>query len=259
MISPPLRFCLLILLLLPMWRGARANGPLRGEAAVLAVASNFTVPARALAADFERETSATLTFSFGATGKHFTQIVHGAPFDAFLAADGVRPRRLLEEGRAVAGSRFCYAVGRLVLWQPAAREDGEALATLRGGNFRHLALAEPSVAPYGAAAVEVLQHLGLREQTQGRWVRGENIAQAFQFVESGNAELGFVALAQVQALGPSRRGGAWLVPAELHTPVRQDAVLLRRNRAAEAFLEYLRRADVRQRIAGFGYDVPGNP
>ena len=226
-----------------------------GEAQV-AVAANFVVPLRALAEDFSRQSGYTLRISAGATGKLYAQIVHGAPFEVFLSADSATPERLEKEGRVVAGSRRTYAIGRLVLWSAQAGVVDAAGAVLRQGDFRYLALANPKTAPYGAAAVEVLQARGLYERVQAKFVMGENIAQTQQFVASGNAEIGFVAQSQVWQGGKLAGGSAWLVPADLHAPIRQDAVLLKRgehNDAARAFLDYLRSEPAQRLIAAYGY------
>lgn len=226
--------------------------------ATVAVAANFTAPAQRIAADFERHSGHKINLSFGSTGKFYSQIVHGAPFDVLLAADAATPLRLLAEGRAVTGSRYTYALGRLALWsaQPGL-VDGRG-AVLRHGRFVRLAIANPKLAPYGAAAQLALQRLGLWETLAPKLVTGENIAQAYQFVATGNAELGFVALAQVRG-GDSSRGSLWRVPEHLYEPIRQDAVLLARaagNDAARAFLAYLRSAAARAVIRDYGYGLP---
>jgi molybdate transport system substrate-binding protein len=195
--------------------------------------------------------------SFGATGAFYAQIRNGAPFQVFLAADAKTPERLEQEGLAVAGTRFTYATGQLALWSAApGRVDAQG-EVLRGASFERLAIANPKLAPYGAAAMQTLDKLGLLPALQGKLVQGENIAQTFQFVASGNAALGFVALSQVRAREPGARGSAWLVPAELHEPIRQDAVLLaagRENAAATALLLFLRGESARAVIREFGYE-----
>lgn len=226
--------------------------------ATVAVAANFTAPAQRIAADFERRSGHRLHLSFGSTGKFYSQIVHGAPFDVLLAADAATPQRLLAEGRAVTGSGYTYALGRLVLWSAqSGLVDGQG-EVLRHGRFARLAIANPKLAPYGAAARQVLQRLGLWDALAPKLVTGENIAQAYQFVATGNAELGFVALAQVSGGGPAR-GSLWRVPERLYDPIRQDAVLLARaadNTAARAFLDYLRGAAARAVIRDYGYGLP---
>lgn len=224
-----------------------------------AVAANFTVATERLAPAFERATGHKLIASFGSTGKLYAQIRNGAPFDVFLAADERRPKLLESAGYAVPGSRFTYAIGRLVLWSPDPTVVDSGAVVLRDGNFAHLAIANPKTAPYGAAAEQVIRHLGLWARLAPRLVRGENIAQTFQFVSTGNARLGFVALAQVRALPATRRGSQWLVPATFYDPLRQDAVLLRRSAgstAARAFLDYLRSPEAQAIIHQLGYATP---
>lgn len=244
------RLVRLILLSILVSPGAHA-----GEALV-AVASNFTAPMHAIAGEFERATGHRLRLAFGGSGKFYAQIRHGAPFHALLSADAVIPEQLEQEGLAVSGTRFTYAVGTLVLW--SARPgfvDGEG-RVLAQGRFKHLALANPKVAPYGAAAHETLEKLGLTNALQARFVSGENIAQAYQFVASGNAELGFVALSQVMKDGRIAEGSGWVVPAGMHRPIRQDAVLLakgRDNPAAIALLAFLREPAARAIVRSYGY------
>lgn len=226
-----------------------------GHASV-AVASNFAAPMKQLAADFERQTGHTLTISTGATGKFYAQIRNGAPFDVLLAADDATPARLMREGAAVA--RQTYAIGRLVLWSatPGYVTDGDG--ALRARRFKRLAIANPRLAPYGAAALETLTRLGLADALAPRFVVGENIAQTHQFVASGNAELGFVALSQVTQDGRLTGGSAWIVPASLHAPIRQDAVLLKRgadNDAARALFDFLKSPAVALTLTQrFGYE-----
>ena len=221
----------------------------------VAVASNFAAPMRELSALFEQASGHQARLAFGATGKFYAQIRNGAPFDVLLAADDKVPARLAQEGDAVESSRFTYAIGRLVLWSPSRKAlDENALKT---GDFRHLAVANPKTAPYGAAAMDTLEHLGLAEPLRARLVQGENIAQTHQFVASGNAELGFVALSQVIRNGEP--DGGWLVPGNYHRPIRQDAVLLERgasNPAAVALLAFLREPAAREVIERYGYRVP---
>lgn len=225
----------------------------------LAVAANFSAPVKQIAADFEKETGHKATVSTGATGKFYAQIVNGAPFDILLSADDETPARLEKEGHAQAGTRFTYAIGKLVLWSAKPGLVDAEGAVLKNGDFRHLAVANPKVAPYGAAAIETLTALGLLDRWQPKFVIGENIAQTHQFVASGNAELGFVALSQVMKDGRIAEGSGWQVPARLYSPIRQDAALLARgkdNKAAVAFLDYLRGARAKAVIRGFGYDLP---
>lgn len=233
-------------LLLALAGAARA-----GEVRV-AVASNFVRPLEHLAEGFAASSGHTLKVSSGATGKFYAQIVAGAPFEVLLAADDETPRRLVAAGRAVEGSAFTYASGRLVLWSATpGLVDAEA-AVLGSGRFAHLAIANPKVAPYGAAAMQVLQARGLAAALAPKLVTGESIAQAYQFVATGNAELGFVARSQVMSAG----GSQWHVPAALHDPIRQDAVLLepgKGNPAAAALLAYLKGEPARRVIESFGY------
>lgn len=223
----------------------------------VAVAANFAAPFADIVAAFERDTGHRVVTSTGSTGKFYTQIRNGAPFQALLAADDETPARLEREGLGVNGTRFTYAVGRLVLWSASPDLVDDKGAVLRTGTFRRLALANPQLAPYGAAAVETLTRLQLVTRTQARWVQGENIAQTLQFVSTGNAELGFVALSQVWKDGRLGTGSMWRVPESLHAPLRQDAVLLdKTSDAARALLTYLAGATARSIIARYGYDLP---
>jgi molybdate transport system substrate-binding protein len=227
----------------------------------VAVAANFIGTLDELGKAFHAGSGDTLVVSSGSTGKLYAQIRNGAPYDVLLAADVERPRRLEQEGLAVPGSRFTYARGQLVLWsREPGRVDADA-QVLRSGRFRHLAIANPLTAPYGVAAMQTLEHLGLWEALAARLVRGEDIGQTFQFVQSGNAEIGFVALAQVRELNPAARGSWWLVPAKLYEPIEQQAVLLTRardNAAARAFLTFLCSVRAREIIQASGYG-PGCP
>lgn len=229
-----------------------------GEVRV-AVAANFTAPMERIAARFEQETGYKLAIAYGASGKFYAQISNGAPFEVFLSADDKTPARLEKEGLAVSGSRFTYAMGKLVLWSPKEGVVDSQGAVLKQGRFNHLALANPKLAPYGAAAEEVMQKLGVLDALKSKLVQGENITQAYQFVASGNAELGFVALSQVKKEGVEIKGSHWLVPDILYTPIRQDAVLLAKgkdNAAALKFLKYLRGKPAAAIISGYGYELP---
>ena len=223
----------------------------------VAVASNFATASEAIARRFEEVSDHRVTLVFGSTGKHYAQIVNGAPFEAFFAADAQRPRLLESEGLVVPSSRFTYAVGRLVLWSlEEDYVDSEGLV-LERGEFRHLAIANPRLAPYGRAAQEVLQSLGLRERLQGSLVRGENIGQTFQFVRSGNAEIGFVALSQLMSPKENLEiGSKWVAPETLHSPIYQQAVLLKDTVAARAFLAFVKSEEARSIIRSFGYQTP---
>lgn len=222
----------------------------------LAVAANFAAPTARLGAAFTAATGHTLKVSAGSTGKFHSQVIAGAPFEVLLAADAETPRRLVASGHAVAGSSFTYAIGRLVLWSPQPGFVDDQGAVLASGRFRHLAIANPKTAPYGAAALAVLKARGLSETLAPRLVTGESIAQAYQFVSTGNAELGFVALSQVALPGKPAAGSSWLVPSTLHAEIRQDAVLLKageKNPAARALLDYLKSPAARDIIRSFGY------
>ena len=226
-----------------------------GEVRV-AVAANFTAPFNKLIPDFADATGHRLIPSFGSTGKLYAQIKNGAPFDAFLAADQARPERLLNESTAVPGSRFTYACGKLALWSPKP-DYVHGKEALQKPELVHLALASPKLAPYGAAAVEAMKKLGLYEALQVRFVQGENLSQTRHFVATGNAELGFLALSQISLNGQIKTGSAWIVPSDLHAPIRQDAVLLVRgkdNTAASAFIAYLKSERAKAIIRTFGYD-----
>jgi len=221
---------------------------------MVAVASNFSRPMQKIAADFEKDSGHKVLLAFGSSGKFLAQIENGAPFDVFLSADQAKPRRLEGNGFAVAGSRFTYAQGRLALWSATAGDDVQA--QLKAGSFSKLALANPRLAPYGQAATEVLEALQLSTATRNKQVMGENISQTWQFVATGNAGLGFVALSQIMQDGVLTSGSAWLIPAALYAPIRQDAVLLKKgsdNPAASALLQYLQQPGVKALIAGFGY------
>lgn len=231
---------------------------LRAGTVQVAVAANFIAPMKQIAQAFEESTGHKVQLSSGATGKFYAQIKSGAPFDVFLSADGETPARLDAEGATVAGSRFTYATGRLVLWSPRPGAVDSRGDVLRANAFRHLAIAAPRLAPYGAAAVQTLTRLGLLGAVESKFVQGESIGQAFGFVASGNAELGFVALSQVFENGQLKSGSGWVVPADLHSPLRQDAVLLARSKdspAAAALMRYLKSDRVRAIIRAYGYEV----
>lgn len=219
----------------------------------VAVAANFTEPAKAIAERFKARTGHTATLSFGSSGQFFTQIANGAPFEVFLSADVERPQKAEADGLAVAGSRFTYATGRLVLWsRNPVLATGPAV--LRANRFEKIAIADPKVAPYGVAAIETMTRLGIADALKPKLVQGSSITQAFQFVETGAAELGFVALSQAKSAG----GSYWLVPASNHTPIDQQAVLLKTgagNEAARAFLAFLKGAEAKAIIRRYGYEV----
>ncbi|WP_457970251.1 molybdate ABC transporter substrate-binding protein [Pseudomonas sp. R4-84] len=222
----------------------------------VAVASNFTAPIQAIAASFEKDTGHKLIAAYGATGQFYTQIKNGAPFEVFLAADDTTPARLDSEGDTVQGSRFTYAIGTLALWSAKTDYVDAKGQVLRDNAFQHLSIANPKTAPYGLAATQVLEKLGLTHQVKGKIVEGQNITQAYQFVSTGNAELGFVALSQVFKDGKLTSGSAWVVPGELHDPIKQDAVILakgRGNPAAQALMSYLKGTKAAAIIQAYGY------
>jgi molybdate transport system substrate-binding protein len=242
-----------------LWLAGVATHSAQAGEVQVAVAANVMAAMQRIATDFERDTGHRAVLTSGATGKFYAQIVNGAPFDVFLAADDATPARLEAEGRTAAGSRFTYAIGRLVLWSSRGGLVDAQGDVLRRGAFAHLAIANPKTAPYGAAAIEALTSLGLLDVLAPRFVQGENIAQAHQFVASGNAELGFVALSQVTQAGTMADGSAWIVPAHLHAPIRQSAVQLATVRdpaAAQALLRYLKGEKARAVLRDFGYEVP---
>ncbi len=228
----------------------------RAEEVQVAVAANFTAPMKLIAADFEKKSGHQAVLTFGSTGKFYAQITNGAPFHVLLSADDETPAKLEQESAAVANTRFTYATGKLVLWSVQAGVVDAQGDVLRKGTFKHLAIAAPKLAPYGAAAVETMNKLGLAASLEPKLVQGETIGQAFSFVQTGNAELGFVALSQVIENGKIKSGSGWIVPENLHSPIRQDAVLLARgkdNKAAIALLAYLKTDSAKAVIRSFGY------
>lgn len=232
--------------------------PLRADEVQIAVAANFTAPMQKIAAEFERDTGHKVTLAFGATGKFYAQITNGAPFDVFLSADDETPARLEKEGYGVVGSRFTYAIGRLALWSAQEGKVDTKGEILKNGAFQHLAIANPRTAPYGSAAIEVMQKIGVLAALQAKFVQGENIAQTYQFAVSGNAEIGFVSLSQIWKDGKISSGSAWIVPSNMHEAIRQDAMLLARGRdkrAASALLSYLKGEKARAIIKSYGYDL----
>jgi molybdate transport system substrate-binding protein len=233
------------------------SGLVCAEDVQVAVAANFTAPMQVIAAAFEKDTGHKALLSFGSTGKFYAQIKNGAPFQVLLSADDETPAKLEREGMAVPGTRFTYAIGQLTLWSARDSVVDSQGAVLKQGNFAHLAIANPKLAPYGAAAIETLKNLGVLEAVQAKFVQGENIAQTYQFVDSGNAELGFVALSQVFKDGKLIKGSAWIVPSKLHAPIRQDAVILttgKDNPAAGALMNFLKSAKAKGIIRAYGYD-----
>ena len=224
----------------------------------VAVAANFTAPIQAIAKDFEKDTGHKLVASFGATGQFYAQINNGAPFEVFLAADDSTPAKLEQEKQTVEGSRFTYAIGTLALWSAKPGYVDAQGEVLKKNDYKHLSIANPKTAPYGLAATQVLAKLNLTEATKGKLVEGQNITQAFQFVSTGNAELGFVALSQIYKDGKVENGSAWIVPSSLHDPIRQDAVILNKgkdNPAAKAFIDYLKGPKATAVIKSYGYEI----
>ncbi len=245
------RFSLLLLALMGAATQAQAD-----EVSV-AVAANFTAPMQQIAADFEKASGHKIVASYGSTGKFYAQIKNGAPFELLLAADDETPARLIKENAAVAGSQFTYAIGKLVLWSAKSTVVDDKGEVLKKGGFDHISLANPKLAPYGAAGVEVMKALGVYDALQPKIVSAENITQAYQFVSSGNALLGFVALSQVLKDGKID-GSAWIVPAHLYAPIRQDVVMLEKGRgkpAAEALAKYLKGDKAKAVIKSFGYGL----
>lgn len=231
-----------------------ASTPILAAETNVAIAANFTGPAEEIAAAFNAATGDTVMLSFGATGALYTQITQGAPFTVFLSADNKRPTTAVSEGFGVEGTVFTYAVGNSVLYSPLIEvTDGEAV--LRANAFTHIAIADPNTAPYGAAAMEVLAAFGLTDAVRSKIVTGENITQTQQFIDSGNAELGFVALSQVIDKPATE---VWRVPAGLYTPILQDAVLLKtgeNDAVAKAFIAFLRTGEAHAIIEKYGYEI----
>lgn len=224
----------------------------------VAVAANFTAPVQAIAASFEKDTGDKVIASFGATGQFYAQINNGAPFEVFLAADDTTPAKLEAQKQIVPGSRFTYAIGALALWSAKEGYVDDKGEVLKKNAFSHLSIANPAAAPYGLAATQVLAKLNLTETLAPKIVQGQNISQAQQFVATGNAELGFVALSQVYKDGKLTSGSAWIVPSSLHEPIRQDAVILEKgkdNPTAKAFVDYLKGPKAAEIIRSFGYQL----
>jgi molybdate transport system substrate-binding protein len=240
-----------------LWVGNLATSAQADEVQV-AVAANFAGPFQKIAAAFKADTGHTAVAITGSTGKFYAQIKEGAPFEVLLAADDETPRRLEGEGLAIKGQQFTYAKGKLVLWSAKPGFVDEQGVVLSKGAFEHLALANPKLAPYGAAGVEALKALGLYDAIAPKIVLGDNIAQAQQFIATGNAELGFVALSQVAPPDKPAVGSWWVVPAKLYTPILQDATLLKKgehNAAAAALLQYLRGDKAKALIKSYGYEL----
>lgn len=236
---------------------AGASFAARADEVTVAVAANFTAPMKLIAVDFEKDTGHKVVASYGATGKFYAQIKNGAPFEVLLSADDETPAKLIREGAGVTGSQFTYAMGTLILWSAKPAIVDGAGAVLKNGAFDHIALADPKLAPYGAAAVASMKALGVYDSLQPKLVTADNIGQAYQFVSSGNALLGFVALSQVLKNGQIQ-GSSWVVPANLYTPIRQDAVVLDKGKgkpAADALMKYLKSDKAKAVIKSFGYEL----
>ncbi|MEM7018422.1 MAG: molybdate ABC transporter substrate-binding protein [Pseudomonadota bacterium] len=230
--------------------------PSQAEDITVAVASNFTSAMRDIVTEFEQASEHRVKLAFGASGKFYAQIKHGAPFQVFFSADQAKPMALEKEGLIVPGSRFTYAIGTLALWSSRADFIDAEATVLKEGNFNKLAIANPKLAPYGAAAIDVLRHLSLEKTTRRQWVQGENIAQTYQFVSTGNADLGFVSLSQLLDQGRIKTGSAWVAPKSMHRPIRQDAVLLKRGEdslAAHELIRFMRSDKAISIIAAYGY------
>ncbi|CRM19359.1 MULTISPECIES: molybdate ABC transporter substrate-binding protein [Pseudomonas] len=235
-----------------------ALGSAQADEVQVAVAANFTAPIQAIAADFEKDTGHKLVASFGATGQFYTQIKNGAPFQVFLSADDTTPQKLEAEGDTVKGSRFTYAVGTLALWSAKEGYVDAQGEVLKHNAFKHLSIANPKAAPYGLAATQVLAKEGLTDKVRDKIVEGQNITQAYQFVSTGNAELGFVALSQIYKDGKLSSGSAWIVPSSLHDPIKQDAVILTKGKdsaAAKALVDYLKGPKAAAVIKSYGYEL----
>lgn len=227
------------------------------ERITIAVASNFTAPMKSLVAAFEQTSKHKIRVAYGSSGKFYAQINQGAPFALFFSADQAKVSALIAQGLADEKTRFTYAVGRLVLWSNRDNLFLDGQHFLATDKYNKLALANPRLAPYGSAALEVLSSLGLLQQSKAKWVQGENIAQTYQFIHSGNAELGFVALSQVMRTGKVAHGSYWQVPSQLHQPIKQDAIVLnsaKNSAAAKAFIRFMHSKAAKQIIAQYGYE-----
>lgn len=224
----------------------------------VAVAANFTAPMQIISVLFERDTGHKASLAFGATGKFYAQISNGAPFEVLLAADDETPARLIKEGNGLPGTAFTYAIGKLVLWSTDPKLIDAKGDVLKKANFKHLALASPKAAPYGAAAMQVMTKLGVVDNLKPLFVQGENISQTHQFIATGAAELGFVAYSQVIKNGQLGSGSGWVVPGNLYDPIRQDAVILAKGKdkpAALALMNYLKGEKAITVIKSFGYEL----
>lgn len=229
------------------------NGSATADEILIAVASNFKGPITEIAEKFEEKTNHKVTLIYGSTGKHYAQIKNGAPFDAFFSADSKRPELLDQEGLIIPGSRFTYALGKIVLWSPQYGLVDSKGDVLKDGSFQRLAIAHPKLAPYGKAAYEVLENKGVWNKLKGKIVRGENIGQTFQFVKSENAQLGFVAYSQLKQKNYHLNGTYWDIPQTLYSSIRQQAVLLKNNKASRDFINSVKTESSRLIIHNFGY------
>jgi len=230
--------------------------PIAADEIKVAVAANFSNAIKAIVRRFEDHSGHRVKLIIGSTGKHYAQIKHGAPFDAYFAADSRRPRLLEKEGIALPDSRFTYALGHLVLWSPIENYVDPNGTVLASGKFQHLSIANPKLAPYGKAAQQVLQERGLWTLLRHKMVRGENIAQAFQFINGANTELGFIAWSQLKQPGRKPTGSYWLIPTALYSPIEQQAVQLRDNPATQALMDFMKSDEIQQLIRSYGYTTP---
>lgn len=230
------------------------------ESARIAVASNFAPAMKALKEKFESQSDHRIVLAFGSTGKHYAQIMHGAPFDAFFAADSRRPKLLEDTDKTVKKSRFVYALGHLVMWSPDKSLVEQGLEALTQPQVKYIAIANPKLAPYGFASKEVLQKVQQYEKLKSKFVFGENINQTFQYVVSGNAQIGLIALSILKASskisGTDKKGNYWQVPQDLHSPIAQEAVLLSNNLAASEFFAFLQSPTAKALIQAYGYSLP---
>ncbi|TRW89636.1 molybdate ABC transporter substrate-binding protein [Candidatus Methylobacter oryzae] len=234
------------------------NSAASAATTLVAVAANFTKPMTEIAEAFEKSTGHKASLSFGSSGKFVSQFENGGPFEVFLSADDKGPIKLEQSGLAVANTRFTYALGKLVLWSATPGLVDDQGQVLNKGGFKHIALADPKLAPYGEAAVEVMKNRGLFDKLQPLFVQGENIAQTHQFVSTGNAELGFVAFSQVIDNGKIAGGSGWIIPSDLYKPIRQDAILMKtgaENPAASALMQFLKSPEALAIIRKYGYDL----
>lgn len=230
--------------------------PLQAVQINVAVASNFSPVMKQIIALFEQQSEHKVTLISGSTGKLYAQILNGAPFDAFFAADSLRPQKLEKSQRIVPHSRFTYAIGKVVLWSPDASLVDEQGQVIQAMTFHHLAMANPKLAPYGRAAQQIIESKGVWEQLQTKIVRGENIGHTYHFVKSGNAALGFIALSQIKSDKTIHQGSHWLVPSDLYDPIEQQAVQLSNNLAVSEFFSFVKAQTAEQIMLDFGYDVP---